>query len=88
MTNKPSLMASLKRDLDKIEKNSNKSNQSESTGEKITKSNFIRMTITMPPDLLLRLKNHGAEQRALGKKHCDTSSLIRAAVSEYLSKNA
>jgi len=88
MAKKPSLMASLKRELDKAEKK-----PSTKTGEKDLhpirgeRGDFLKLTITMPPELVLKLKQHGAERRILGEKDCDTSSLIRSAVKKYLDKN-
>jgi len=85
---KPSLMASIKRDLDKAEKKSNsKPGQKDLHPVRGERGDFLKLTITMPPGLVLKLKQHGAERRILGEKNCDTSSLIRSAVTKYLDEN-
>lgn len=88
MAKKPSLMASLKRDLDKAEKKSStKTREKDLHPIRGERGDFLKLTITMPPELVLKLKKHGAERRILGEKDCDTSSLIRSAVKKYLDEN-
>lgn len=85
MAKKPSMMASLKRDLEKAEKIPIlKKGESELHPMRGERGDFLKLTITMPPELVLRLKQHGAERRIMGEKNCDTSSLIRSAVKKYL----
>lgn len=88
MAKKPSLMASLKRDLDKAKKKSSiKTGETDLHPMRGERGDFLKLTITMPPELVLKLKQHGAERRILGEKNCDTSSLIRSAVKKYLDEN-
>ena len=85
MAKKPSMMASLKRGLEKAEKRPNlKKKGSELDPIRGERGNFLKLTITMPPELVLKLKQHGAKKRIMGEKNCDTSSLIRSAVKKYL----
>lgn len=85
MPKKPSMMASLKRELERAEKKpSRKKEESRLHPLRGERGGFLKLTITMPPELVLRLKQHGAERRIMGEKNCDTSSLIRSAVKKYL----
>lgn len=87
MAKKPSMMSSLKRELEKAEKKTKaKKNESELHPMRGERGDFLKLTITMPPELVLKLKQHGAERRILGEKNCDTSSLIRSAVKKYLNE--
>ncbi len=88
MAKNPSLMASIKRDLDIAEEKSNSTHgQKDIHPMRGERGDFLKLTITMPPELVLKLKQHGAERRILGEKNCDTSSLIRSAVKMYLDEN-
>jgi hypothetical protein len=50
------------------------------------RAEFLKITITMPADMLSALKTTGMKRKATGAKDCDTSALIREAVLEWLSK--
>ena len=51
------------------------------------RADFLKLTITMPAPLLAGLRELGMSRKAAGQKDTDTSSLIREAVREYLSKH-
>jgi hypothetical protein len=52
--------------------------------EKIIKSKFKRVTITMSPELLFDLKVVSAKLQEHGYKDTDVSSLIRIAIHHFL----
>lgn len=52
------------------------------------RANFLKITITIPADMLSVLKNIGIKRKASGQKDSDTSSLIREAVAAFISVNS
>lgn len=50
------------------------------------RSDFLKLTITMPSDMMTAIKVAGMKRKATGMKDCDTSALIREAVSEWLKR--
>ena len=66
-----------KRGLEKIEANIPR-------GER---ANFLKLTITMPPAMLIALRSIGLKRKVVGRKDTDTSSLIREALSSFISSN-
>ena len=48
------------------------------------RGDFLKVTITLPPDMLADLKRLGIERKLQGLKDTDTSSLIREAVTKLL----
>jgi hypothetical protein len=51
------------------------------------RSAFLKISITIPGDLLMQLRTLGTSRKAAGKKDTDTSALIREAVIDFLNKN-
>lgn len=52
------------------------------------RSDFLKLTITMPAQMLAAMKAAGMKRKAAGQKDCDTSSLIREAVAAWLLKQS
>ena len=52
------------------------------------RGNFLKITITMPAEMLGDLKTLGLRRRERGLKDTDVSSLVREAVAELLQKEA
>jgi metal-responsive CopG/Arc/MetJ family transcriptional regulator len=50
------------------------------------RSDFLKITITIPGDLLMELKTLGTQRRVDGEKDSDTSALIREAIKDYLNR--
>jgi hypothetical protein len=50
------------------------------------RANFLKATITLPPDLLAALRDVGMKRKSEGQKDTDVSSLIRESVAEWLKK--
>lgn len=48
------------------------------------RGDFLKLTITMSGEMLVALKTVGMNRKAEGAKDCDTSALIREAVSEWI----
>ncbi len=48
------------------------------------RGNFLKVTITIPPEMLGELRNLGLRRRTAGQKNSDISSLVREAVAELL----
>lgn len=48
------------------------------------RGDFLKVTITLPPDMLADLKRLGIERKLQGMRDTDTSSLIREAVTKLL----
>ncbi len=49
--------------------------------ERGERGNFLKITMTLPPAMLGKLRQLGLERKAEGKRDTDVSSLIREAVS-------
>lgn len=47
------------------------------------RGDFLKITITMPPEMVADLKRLGLERRLQGDKDTDVSSLVRAAVETH-----
>jgi hypothetical protein len=52
------------------------------------RADFLKITVTMPAEMLSKLKEFGMRRKTLGEKDTDTSALIRKAVAEYLEKKS
>lgn len=50
------------------------------------RGDFLKVTITLPPDLLADLKRLGIERKLKGMKDTDVSSLIRESLRELIHK--
>jgi len=50
------------------------------------RSEFLKITITVPANMLQAIKTFGLEKKVLGKKDTDVSSIVRDAVAFYLLK--
>lgn len=50
------------------------------------RSSFLKLTITMPADMLAALKTVGMQRKAEGMKDCDTSALIREALTQWIDR--
>lgn len=50
------------------------------------RANFLKVTITLPPEMLNALRIEGTRRKAEGQKDTDVSSLIREAVADMLHK--
>jgi hypothetical protein len=51
------------------------------------RADFLKITSTMPGDMLVALKTIGMKRKAEGQKDCDTSALIREALLEWINKD-
>ena len=47
------------------------------------RNDFIKVTITLPPETLAKLKQSGIKRQLVGKKDNDVSSMIREAVAAF-----
>jgi hypothetical protein len=52
------------------------------------RANFLKITITMPADMLGALKDLGIKRKATGETDTDVSSLIRESVVNLLNKRS
>lgn len=50
------------------------------------RAEFLKVTITMPADLLVAIRSIGLDRKATGAKDCDTSSLIREGMTDWINK--
>ncbi|MGA8164592.1 MAG: hypothetical protein WB791_06150 [Waddliaceae bacterium] len=50
------------------------------------RGDFLKVTITLSPEMLVSLKKVGMERKIQGMKDTDVSSLIREAVSVFLNQ--
>lgn len=48
------------------------------------RGDFLKVTITLPPEMLGNLKRLGIDRKMRGEKDTDVSSLIREALSQFL----
>ena len=48
------------------------------------RGDFLKVTITLPPDMLANLKRLGIERKLQGMRDTDVSSLIREALTNFL----
>lgn len=93
MTSKAKL-SKMKEDIDnanKEKKDTQKTKSPESLEYNIPRDggrkDFLKITITIPADLLSELRALGMKRKANKMKDTDTSSLIREAVIDLLRKN-
>lgn len=56
----------------------------EANPERGNRGDFLKITVTMPAQMLGDLKSLGLHRRARGEKDTDISSLVREAVSDLL----
>lgn len=54
--------------------------------ERGQRSEFLKITITIPSSMLQAIKTFGLEKKVRGKKDCDVSSIVRDSVAFYLMK--
>ena len=81
---KPSLMSSVNKKLNEPTEDVRQKEISNKHYPIGSRSNFIRATITLPPNLLKELKLLGIEKKLNGEKDYDVSSLIRKALIKFL----
>ena len=48
------------------------------------RGDFLKVTITLPPDMLANIKRLGIERKLQGMRDTDVSSLIREALANFL----
>ena len=48
------------------------------------RSEFLKITVTMPANMLQAIRTYGLEKRSEGLKDCDVSSIVRQAVAFHL----
>ena len=81
-------LSQLNKDLHKDSSNAEvKHNPTASLGVNIPRGergNFLKCTITLPSQMLSALRIVGMSRKSEGQKDCDVSSLIREAVSVWL----
>ena len=87
-------LASLNKKLNPPEKKDTSSVMKKKVTEKIEanvprgeRSNFHKLTITMSHEMLSAIRSIGLKRKSEGKKDTDTSSLIREALSSFISAN-
>lgn len=51
------------------------------------RTNFHKLTITMSHEMLSAIRSIGLKRKSEGRKDTDTSSLIREALSSFISEN-
>jgi hypothetical protein len=51
------------------------------------RAGFLKITITLPPEMLAALRNIGIKRKSGGKKDTDVSSLIRESLAAFISLN-
>lgn len=51
------------------------------------RSDFLKITLTIPGDLLIELRSLGMKRKVAGLKDTDTSALVREALIEFLHKH-
>jgi hypothetical protein len=51
------------------------------------RSNFLKITMTIPGELLADLRALGMKRKLAGQKDTDTSALVREALIEFLEKH-
>jgi|GEM_PF-4446919 len=51
------------------------------------RSGFLKITITLPPEMLAALRNIGIKRKSEGKIDTDISSLIRESLATFISQN-
>jgi hypothetical protein len=99
MAKKPSLLEGLHKDLNAPEPTKKKTGKKESIHEKDTKppldsniprgerADFLKITLTIPANLLTELRALGMRRKAKKQKDTDTSALIREALVDFLNKH-
>lgn len=51
------------------------------------RAGFLKVTITLPPEMLIALRNIGIKRKSERKKDTDVSSLIRESLVTFISQN-
>lgn len=54
------------------------------TDKRGERGHYVRVNIMMPPEMLRRLKEIGAQLQSLGHKNTDVSSTVRFAIGKIL----
>jgi hypothetical protein len=70
----------------RTEKQNRKEKEIEANIPRGERANFLKATITLPPEILAALRDVGMKRKSEGQKDTDVSSLIREAVTEWLKK--
>lgn len=83
---KKARISQLNKELKKEERTTEpKPSNIEANAPRGERSNFLKVTITLPIEMLEALRNIGMEKKRRGEKDSDVSSLIREAVAAALS---
>lgn len=89
MSKKVSL-GQIKRDLDQTEKQQTKAKKKASdeasSPPRGERSDFLKVTITLPAETVLKLKTLGLKRKAKGEIDTDVSCLVREALKPFLEK--
>jgi hypothetical protein len=64
------------------------SSRLEANPERGSRSHFLKVTITLPPDLMRTVSEIGLARRATGAKNTGLSELIREALVEWVGEQA
>jgi hypothetical protein len=90
MTKKASL-TEINKELNKPKPKAPKTREAQRTIEanapRGERANFLKLTITMPAEMLSALKELGVNRKAVGEKDTDISSLLREAASVLLNNS-
>ena len=83
----------LATDLDKsarpkVRKRTRAKATTEPNPERGLRGDYLKVTITLPPEMLADLRTAGIELRAQGEKNTGVSEMIRRAVAGYLQGRA
>lgn len=81
------LNAEIKKNSSKEKSLKKESNKIQPNPERGERGNFLKITITLPPEVLGKLRQLGLERKAEGERDTDVSSLIREAVSLLFDQN-
>lgn len=79
-------LSKLHRDLEKKDDRKKTSKESAKNIPRGERTNFLKITITLPPDLWVALKTIGTQRKANGDCDYDVSSLIRESLSEWIKR--
>jgi hypothetical protein len=64
-----------------------KNNEVETNVPRGERAGFLKVTITLPPEMLIALRNIGIKRKSEGKKDTDVSSLIRESLATFIFQN-